>query len=68
MTDDPRTAPTTKDGFRPRKKRPKGWLEKAIKRGEVRDPNAPPEPETIYPANVHVISVPVGSISGEIKG
>lgn len=67
MTDDPRSAPTTKDGFRKRRKRPKGWLKKAIASGEVRDPNLPPEEHTVYPDQVTVISVPVGTMDGAVK-
>ncbi len=46
MTDE---APEIKDGFRPRRKRPKGWLDKAIKDGSVRAPGAPdPDEGKVY--------------------
>jgi hypothetical protein len=57
--------PPRKDGFRKPKKRPKGWLEKAIKDGSVRDPNAPPEAEPVYGENVHVITVPMAEQSSD---
>ena len=47
------------DGFRPRRKRPKGWLEKAIADGSVRDPKLGPEPEQVYRDDQMVIRVPV---------
>ena len=50
------------DGFRPRKLRPAGWLARAIADGSVRDPNAPPEDEIVYPETTHVISVPLGDL------
>ena len=50
------------DGFRPRKLRPAGWLERAIADGSVRDPNAPPEDEIVYPESTYVISVPLGDL------
>lgn len=62
--DDPRTAPTTKDGFRPRRKRPKGWMKQAIKDGVIPDPNAPTQ-ETPPPPGAHVINVPVATLSGD---
>jgi len=55
--------PELKDGFRKRRKRPKGWLEKAIKDGSVRDPALGPNPETVYDDQVTVISVPVAELS-----
>jgi hypothetical protein len=51
------------DGFRPRKKRPKGWLERAIKDGSVRDPNLPPEPEQVYPEDATVVQAPTATIT-----
>lgn len=56
---------TRKDGFRPRRKRPKGWLEKAIKDGSVRDPALGPEPEQVYSDDVTVIGVPLASMTGD---
>jgi hypothetical protein len=55
------------DGFRSRRKRPKGWLSQAIKDGSVRDPNASPEPAPVYGADVHVIDVPLATsgVDGE---
>lgn len=53
------------DGFRPRKKRPKGWYEKAIKDGSVRDPNAPdPDAGADYSA-AEVVNPPVATIESE---
>lgn len=62
-TEDPRFAPTTKDGFRPRRKRPKGWRRQAIKDGVIPDPNAPKQ-ETPPPPGAHVIEAPVATLSG----
>lgn len=53
------------DGFRPRKFRPKGWLEKAIKAGEARDPNAPDPDEGRDYSNATVVSPPVAALSGD---
>jgi hypothetical protein len=47
---------------RKRKKRPKGWLSKAIKDGSVRDPKLGVEPHQVYPDNVVVVSVPTATI------
>jgi hypothetical protein len=53
-----------KDGFRPRRKRPKGWYEKALRKGEIADPNNP-APEPVYdPATTHVIEVPTAEMHG----
>jgi hypothetical protein len=43
------------DGFRDRKKRPKGWLKDAIARGEVRDPDVEYVPEVHSRAGGNVI-------------
>lgn len=51
------------DGFRPRKTRPDGWLERAIADGSVRDPNLGPEPHQTYQDDQHVIGVPVATIT-----
>lgn len=62
--------PPRKDGFRPRRKRPKGWLKEAIKDGSVRDPNAPSGSVTvIYDENVRVFNVPMATsdVVGEEK-
>jgi hypothetical protein len=56
------TEETRPDGFRPRRLRPAGWLEQAIAEGVVRDPNAPPEDEIVYPESTHLITVPVGAL------
>ena len=63
MSDDERFAPTEKDGFRRRRKRPKGWLKQAIKNGEIADPNAP-IPDVEYDADTHVVSVPIATLDG----
>jgi len=55
-----------KDGFRPRRKRPKGWLTKAIKDGSVRDPHAPYEPEP-RPTDGAVFDVPLIVADAEQK-
>jgi len=55
------------DGFRARRKRPEGWLEQAIADGSVRDPNAPPEDEIVYPESTFVISVPLGELSATME-
>ena len=53
------------DGFRPRKKRPKGWLKAAIKDGSVRDPDAPdPDADKDY-AGATVVNPPLATLSGE---
>jgi hypothetical protein len=58
------------DGFRPRRKRPKGWLEKAIKSGEVRDPNAPDPDEGADYGAAEVVNPPVATVDtgGEGQG
>lgn len=53
-----------KDGFRPRRIRPKNWLAGAIKRGEVRDPNVPFEEPQEYPGAV-VVNPPIATAAGE---
>lgn len=53
------------DGFRPRKKRPKGWLKAAIADGSVRDPKLGPEPEQIYRDDQMVIGVPVATVKAD---
>lgn len=52
------------DGFRKRRKRPKGWLEKAIKNGSVRAPGAP-DPDEGKERTGTVIDVPLASAGGE---
>lgn len=53
------------DGFRPRKKRPKGWEAKAMAAGIIRDPNAPePSPRARKPGDV-VIEMPVATLRGD---
>lgn len=51
------------DGFRKPKRRGKNWLDKAIKRGEVRDPNAPINEPQEYPGAV-VINPPLATAEG----
>lgn len=63
MTDDPRTAPTTKDGFRKRKKRPRGWLKQAIKDGVIPEPGQPSKDMDIPPW-AHVIAAPTATLDG----
>ena len=58
MTDE-----TRKDGFRPRRKRPKGWMKQAIKDGVIPDPNAPAQ-ETPPPPGAHVIEAPIATLNG----
>ena len=64
MTDDKRFAPTTKDGFRPRRKRPRGWAKQAIRDGLIPDP-AQPTRETPPRPGQHVIAAPVATLSGD---
>lgn len=63
MADDERRmidpdVPDRPDGFRPRKKRPEGWLERAIADGSVRAPGAP-DPDAGKVRTGTVIDVPV---------
>lgn len=44
-----------KDGFRPRRLRPKGWLKKAIADGSVRDPALGPNPPEEHDPNATII-------------
>ena len=61
--DEPITRP---DGFRPRRKRERGWLKAAIKDGSVRDPDGPPDEHIDYSGTgATVISVPVAALDGE---
>lgn len=54
-----------KDGFRPRRTRPRGWLKQAIKDGSVRDPDAPdPDAGKDY-SGAEVVSPPVATIDSE---
>lgn len=54
------------DGFRKRKKRPKGWYEKAIKDGTIRDPKAPePEPREPQPGD-ETVEVPTAEMKVEL--
>lgn len=52
------------DGFRKRRKRPKGWYERAIKDGSVRAPGAP-DPDEGKERTGTVIDVPLASASGD---
>ena len=52
-----------KDGFRKRRKRPKGWMKQAIKDGVIPDPNAPAQ-ETPPPPVAHVIEAPIATLNG----
>ncbi len=63
MTDE-QHAPTTKDGFRKRKKRPAGWMKQAIEDGVIPDPDNPVE-ETRPGPDVHVIEPPVATLDGD---
>ena len=49
---------TEKDGFRPRRKRAKGWYKQAIKDGVIADPHKG-IPERVPGSNEHVVIVPV---------
>lgn len=40
-----------------KRKRPKGWLDKAIKDGSVRDPKLGVEPHRKYPDGVNVVEL-----------
>lgn len=54
-----------KDGFRKRKKRPDGWLAKAIKDGSVRDPNiSDPDAGKDY-STATVVNPPVATLDGK---
>lgn len=53
------------DGFRPRRRRPEGWLEQAIADGSVADPAFGPQREQVYSEDVQVIRVPVGTVEGD---
>lgn len=66
MNDNEQAAPERQDGFRPRRKRPKGWYAKAIKDGVIADPNNP-APEPVYSAETHVVAPPLATLasSGE---
>jgi hypothetical protein len=48
-----------KDGFRKRKKRPKGWLAKAIKDGSVRDPKLGPNPPEVHDLDAVIVAPPI---------
>jgi hypothetical protein len=54
-----------KDGFRKRRTRPAGWLAKAIKSGEVRDPNVHDPDEGKDYSGATVIRPPVATVSGD---
>lgn len=64
MTNDERFAPTTKDGFRPRRKRSKGFVKQAVRDGLIPDP-AQPTSETLPRPGQHVIAAPVATLSGD---
>ena len=53
------------DGFRKPKRRGKNWLAGAIKRGEVRDPNAPDPDEGKDYSGAVVVNPPVATAAGE---
>ena len=59
--------PEIQDGFRPRRKRPKGWLKQAIKDGSVRDPKLGPNPKggRRRDADGTVIDLPVMTVRGD---
>lgn len=54
------------DGFRARRKRPKGWLDKAIKDGSVRDPALGVDPPRVYPESTVVVGLP--TVDASAKG
>jgi hypothetical protein len=60
-------APEIKDGFRKRRKRAKGWLEKAIKDGSVRDPKDGPNPPETHSADATVVAPDVATIDGRMS-
>jgi hypothetical protein len=53
-----------KDGFRTSKHRGKNWLKDAIKRGEVRDPNAPDPDEGKDYSGATVVNPPIATLDG----
>ncbi len=55
------------DGFRPRRVRPDGWLQRAIAAGSVRDPALGPLVKTgrRRPANATVVEAPVLTMRGD---
>lgn len=57
-------APTTEDGFRPRKFRPEGWKEQALADGTIADPDVPRE-EVEYGSDVVVFRPPAASLKGD---
>lgn len=59
--------PVVADGFRPRRKRTKAQMQQLIKDGWVRDPNAPPAEDVVYPDDVTVFAVPVAAHDAEGK-
>lgn len=59
--------PPLKDGFRKRRKRPAGWLKKAIADGSVRDPALPAEDDVAYGDNVQVFTVPLAESGSDGK-
>jgi hypothetical protein len=54
-----------KDGFRKSKHRDKNWLKDAIKRGDVRDPNAPDPDEGNDYSGAEVVNPPVATLEGD---
>ena len=55
----------TEKVFRPRRVRPSGWLEQAIKDGTVRAPDAPDPDEGKDYSNATVVDVPLARLSAE---
>lgn len=53
------------DGFRSRRKRPKGWMKQAIKDGVIADP-AVGIPERVPSDNEYVVDVPTGKVAGKV--
>lgn len=53
------------DGFRRSKRRGKNWLKQAIKRGEVRDPNAPDPDEGKDYSGAVVVNPPIATGTSE---
>ncbi len=54
--------PELKDAFSKRRKRPKGWLAKAIKDGSVRDPKLGPNPQEEHAEDAVLVEAPVMTI------
>lgn len=62
-----REAQEREDGFRARRKRPRGWYAQAIRDGVIADPSSP-APEPVYDADTRVITVPVATLQSHGEG